>query len=80
MSIDLGAARPYDPRCFQVLVIGCRQNIAQPKAIHAGALMPRAYLNERATRRSGWKPRSQGLGKRFGERVETPSYEEGARG
>jgi len=37
----LGAARPYDPRCFQVLDVGCRQNIAQPKAIHAGALMPR---------------------------------------
>jgi len=59
----LGAARPYGPRCFQVLDIGCRQNIAQPKAIHAGALMPRAYLNERATRRSGCiLPSGEGLG------------------
>ena len=33
------------------------------KIIHAGALMPRAYLNERATRRSGCiLPSGEGLG------------------
>lgn len=35
---SIGAPRPYDPRCFQVLDVGCRQNVAQPKASHARAV------------------------------------------